>query len=104
MVILAQNVVFAAVGLVILLMAMLTLVGEPVLELFAIRRRPLVLKVPVHVPPEPIPLIVPTVALVDVKPEGTPVPAGEHVPDAESQRSMFTDFMVVDCGGVNVNV
>jgi hypothetical protein len=68
------------------------------------RKRPLVVKVPVQLPPEPMPLIVPTDAPVESNPDGTPVPAGEHVPDDESQMSMFTDLIVVDVGGVNVNV
>jgi hypothetical protein len=100
----AQKVVLSAVGLVMPVKPILTFVGEPVFELLATRRRPLVVNVPVQVPPEPIPLIVPTDALVDVKPDGTPVPEGEQVSDAESQMSMLTDFMVVLAAGVNVNV
>lgn len=74
------------------------------LEALAIRSRPFVVNVPVQLPPEPIPLIEPTAALVVVRPDGTPVPAGEHEPEAESQISMFADSMVVEEGGVNVNV
>lgn len=65
--------------------------GEPVFDAFAIRKRPLVVNVPVHVPPEPIPEIVPTAAPVVTRPDGTPVLAGVHVPEAESHISILTD-------------
>jgi hypothetical protein len=70
-------------------------VGVPVFELLAMRSRPLVVKVPVQVPPEPMPLIAPTAAPVVERPEGTPVPAGEQDPEAVVQISILTDLMVV---------
>ncbi len=78
--------------------------GAPVFELLAIRSRPFVVKVPVHEPPEPMFDTVPTVALVEVKPVGTPVPAGEQLPDAVSQISTFTDLIVVAAAAVKTNV
>lgn len=87
----------------ILLIPILTVDGEPVLEAFAKLIRPLVVNVPVHDPPEPIPEIVPTVALVLEKPEGI-FEGGAQVPEAESQISIRTDLMVVEVGGVNAKV
>ena len=82
----------------------LTVVGVPVLELLAMRRRPFVVNVGVQVPPEPMPVIVPTPAPVVVSPAGTPVLAGVQVPEALSQISILTDLMVVAWFTVNPNV
>lgn len=104
-VILAKKVVLVAVGLTIPVNWMLTLVGVPVLELLAIRSRPFVENVPVQLPPEPIPLIVPTEAPVVSRPDGTPVGVtGLHEPDAVVQISTLTDLMVVEAATVKSKV
>lgn len=88
-----------------LLIVTVVALGDPVFEALAKRIRPLVVKVPVQLPPLPKPETLPTVALVVVRPAGTPVgPVGSHVPDAVVQISMFTDSTVVDVGGVKLNV
>jgi hypothetical protein len=78
--------------------------GAPVLEALAIRIRPFVVNVPVQVPPLPMLDTVPTLAPVLTKPVGSPTLAGVQVPDAESQISILTDFIVVAETAVKTNV